>query len=65
MGRPLFIYVNSEAGKRAEVQSFVSFYLENMNVLSTEVGFIPLDDTETQNAKSVWTRFVEGITAGD
>ena len=65
LGRPLFIYVNSEAGKRAEVQSFVSFYLENMNVLSTEVGFIPLDDTETQNAKSVWTRFVEGITAGD
>ncbi len=65
LGRPLFIYVNSEAGKRPEVQSFVSFYLDNMNDLSAEVGFIPLSDTETQNVKTIWTTFVEGLSASE
>ncbi len=62
LGRPLFIYVNSEAGKRPEVQSFVHFYLDNMNALTEEVGFIPLSAEETANAKTVWNNFLASLT---
>ncbi len=63
LGRPLFLYVNSDAGKRPEVQSFIQFYLDNMNELSEEVGFIPLSAAETSNAKSVWAAFVASLSA--
>jgi len=42
LSRPLFIYVNSSAAKKAEVQSFVNFYLQNAPALSAEVGYVPL-----------------------
>jgi len=42
LSRPLFIYVNSTAAKKAEVQSFVNFYLQNAPALSAEVGYVPL-----------------------
>lgn len=61
LGRPLFIYVNSVAGARKEVQSFVNFYLDNVNELSEEVGFIPLTDEELASAKSTWQTFVSSL----
>jgi phosphate transport system substrate-binding protein len=63
LGRPLFIYVNSTAGARTEVQEFVKFYLENTNTLSKEVGYIPLADDELATAKSKWVEFVKSIAA--
>jgi phosphate transport system substrate-binding protein len=44
LSRPLFIYVNKFRVKRAEVDSFVKFYLKNAGKLSREVGYIPLPD---------------------
>lgn len=58
LGRPLFIYVNSAAAKRAEIQAFVKFYLEQVNTLSAEVGFIPMTDEETAAVKAKWEAFV-------
>ena len=46
LGRPLYIYVNSTAAARPEIKEFVGFYLEEMNALAEEVGFIPLTDEE-------------------
>jgi len=43
LSRPLFIYVNTESMKRAEVRAFVVFYLENADKLVTEVGYTPLE----------------------
>lgn len=63
LGRPLFIYVNSTAGKRKEVQEFVRFYLANTNELSTEVGFIPLTDEETIAVKAKWESFISSLAA--
>ncbi|HUQ65201.1 MAG TPA: PstS family phosphate ABC transporter substrate-binding protein, partial [Flavitalea sp.] len=63
LGRPLFIYVNSTAGTRKEVQAFVSFYLDNANVLTEEVGFIPLTNEELATAKSKWQDFISSLTA--
>ena len=62
LGRPLFIYVNSTAGGRKEVQEFVHFYLEQVNTLSAEVGFIPLTDEETIAVKAKWESFVTSLT---
>lgn len=61
LGRPLFIYVNSKAGVRPEVQEFVRFYLDNMNLLSEEVGFIALTDEETAAGKAKWEAFMTSI----
>ena len=61
LGRPLFLYVNSEAGKRKEVQEFIKFYLNNVNDLSAEVGFIPLTEEETTTAKTKWESFVTSL----
>lgn len=50
LSRPLFIYVNSKAIERLEVQKFLEFYLTTIGNLATEVGFIPLskEDYEIQ-----------------
>lgn len=44
LSRPLFIYVRTEALSRPEVAQFVSFYLDNVKSLSSEVGYVPLQD---------------------
>lgn len=62
LGRPLFIYVNSAAGKRKEVQEFVRFYLMQTNTLSAEVGFIPLTEEETTTVKAKWESFITSLT---
>jgi len=59
LSRPLFIYVNSEAVKRAEVTEFVKFYLENSKTLSREVGFIPLSDEEYAGQKKKFEDFLQ------
>lgn len=63
LGRPLFIYVNSTAGARKEVQEFIRFYLDNANLLAEEVGFIPLTDEEVASAKAKWEGFVSSLSA--
>ena len=45
LSRPLFIYTTEALlTEREEVVGFVNFYLENTNVLSEEVGYVPLPD---------------------
>jgi len=61
LSRPLFIYVNSTAGKRKEVQEFVRFYLDNTNALSKEVGYIPMTDEETASVKTKWEEFIKSL----
>ena len=58
LGRPLYIYINSLAAKRKEVQSFVSYYLDNANALAEEVGFIPQTEEETTAVKAKWAEFM-------
>jgi phosphate transport system substrate-binding protein len=45
LSRPLFIYTReSFLQDRPEVLGFINFYLENTNVLSEEVGYVPMPD---------------------
>jgi phosphate transport system substrate-binding protein len=49
LARPVYIYVTDIAAKRAEVSSFVNFYLTNGSTLVPDVGYIPLTSEEYQN----------------
>jgi phosphate transport system substrate-binding protein len=61
LGRPLYIYVNSAAGKRKEVQEFVKFYLDNSSTLAEEVGFIALTAEELTAQKTKWDSFIASL----
>lgn len=42
LSRPLYIYINEKALTRPEVLAFLHFYLDNVETLSKEVGYVPL-----------------------
>jgi phosphate transport system substrate-binding protein len=48
LSRPIFIYVNLQAAKKAEVREFIRFYLKNAKELVKEVGYVPLVDQDYQ-----------------
>ena len=52
LSRPIFIYVSKGALKKPEVAAFVDFYMENTNMLSEEVGYIPLDEATLNETKA-------------
>ncbi len=58
LARPLYIYINNKAAERKEVQEFINFYLEKVNVLVGEVGYISLSDEELQSIKNKWQDFL-------
>jgi phosphate transport system substrate-binding protein len=66
LSRPMFIYVNTSALGRPEVQSFVEYYLSAGEPLVAEVGYVPLTDAELQlvrqrfAARTVGTMFDPG-----
>jgi phosphate transport system substrate-binding protein len=46
LSRPIFIYPRVRSLERAEIRSFLEFYLTKGNALVREVGYIPLTDRE-------------------
>lgn len=58
LSRPLYIYINNKAAERKEVQEFINFYLNKMNTLVSEVGYIPLSDDELKAVQSKWQDFL-------
>jgi len=59
LGRPLFIYINSKAGARKEVQEFARFYLANGATLSQAVGFVPMTAEETTAEQAKLEEFIK------
>ncbi|NJO69380.1 MAG: PstS family phosphate ABC transporter substrate-binding protein [Bacteroidetes bacterium] len=59
LSRPLFIYINSKSLERKEVQTFVSFYIENVAALAEEVGYIPLTKEQNESSKRRWEDFLK------
>jgi phosphate transport system substrate-binding protein len=59
LSRPLFLYVDSVASKRFEVDQFIRFYLSTAPELVPETGFIPLSDI---SYRLIYDRYVEGKT---
>ncbi len=50
--RPLFIYVKRSALEQAHVADFVTFYLETVNEVIEEVGYIPVPDEVIADAQA-------------
>lgn len=50
--RPLFIYVRNDALAKAEVADFVTFYLDTVNSLIEEVGYVPAPDSVIAEARA-------------
>lgn len=50
--RPLFIYVNAESLNRAEVQTFVEFFINNTSEYSERVGYVRLPEGIMEAAKT-------------
>jgi len=60
LSRPLFIYVSKKSLARPEIQQFVSFFLDNMSELSSEVGYVGLPSDVVELAKSRLSNQVVG-----
>jgi len=61
LSRPLFIYPDiGKAKERAELKTFVDFYLDNTSALSAEVGYIAMPDAALQAEKDEWAAAVGG-----
>ena len=59
LSRPIFIYVNTAALSRPEVQKFIDYYVTSASPLVSEVGYVPLTDSEQ---KLVQQRFASKKT---
>lgn len=59
LGRELYIYPSAQALQRPEVRQFVSFYLENINSITSRVGFIPLTEEQLADARAKVERLVQ------
>jgi phosphate transport system substrate-binding protein len=51
LGRGLYIYPSSEALQDETVQAFVEFYIDNVNTVTPEIGFISMTDEQTQESQ--------------
>lgn len=52
MTRPLYIYVRTDSLKLPHVQAFTTYYLDVVNDLITDIGYIPQPDAELAEAKA-------------
>jgi phosphate transport system substrate-binding protein len=57
LSRPVFIYVSKAAAKRAEVKSFVNFYLTSAAEIVSDVGYIPLPDDQYKKELEEFSAF--------
>ncbi|MGH2772494.1 MAG: PstS family phosphate ABC transporter substrate-binding protein, partial [Actinomycetota bacterium] len=57
LSRPLFIYVSKKAAAKPEVSSFVDFYLESVNDIVADVGYVPMPDEALEKATTDWEGF--------
>ncbi|MDZ4786956.1 MAG: PstS family phosphate ABC transporter substrate-binding protein [bacterium] len=59
LARPLFIYIRKDSMKKTEVQEYAKFYINNAKELTTQVGYVPLQDAVYSLAMK---KFDKGIT---
>lgn len=59
--RPLFIYVSTESLKRAEVNAFVEYYLENAAEVAPNVGYVQLPQELSDRAMEVFNNPEENV----
>ena len=51
LSRPLYLYINKKSfAEKAQVKSFIQFYIKNATELVKSSGYVPLDDYTAQEA---------------
>jgi phosphate transport system substrate-binding protein len=50
LSRPLFVYPSADALKRAEVDAFLKFYIENSKEIAEQALFVPMTEAQQQEA---------------
>jgi phosphate transport system substrate-binding protein len=60
LARPLFVYPSAAALEEETVDAFLQFYLDNINDVAEQVGFIPLTDEQLQQSQDK----LEGLIGG-
>jgi phosphate transport system substrate-binding protein len=53
LSRPLYLYVRTSSLARSEVKSFVEFYLNEVNRVVAEAGYVPVPDEVLQKNKQI------------
>ena len=51
LSRPMFIYINKSVLEQPHIKKFVTFYLENAETISKEVGYVPLESYDVEKGK--------------
>ncbi len=57
LSRPLYIYVKKASVARAEIKAFVDFYLEKVDSILADVGYIPLHADDLQASVQAWAAY--------
>jgi phosphate transport system substrate-binding protein len=60
LSRPLYAYPSDQALQNETVDSFLQFYLDNINAIAEQIGFIPMTDQQLQESQSK----LESLTSG-
>jgi phosphate transport system substrate-binding protein len=64
LSRPLFVYPSASALEEETVDAFLQFYLDNINDVAEQVGFIPLTDEQLQQSQDKLDSLVSGGGGG-
>ncbi len=64
LSRPIFIYVSKASARRPEVESFVTFYLQNARKFVPEVGYVPFQANVYQAAMKRFQKRMLGTVFG-
>jgi phosphate transport system substrate-binding protein len=59
LARPLFIYPSGDALKREEFDAFMTYYLENVNAVAEQVGFIGLTEEQLSENEQKLEKLIE------
>ena len=64
LSRPLFVYPSAQGLENETVDAFLQFYLDNINAIAEQIGFIPLTDQQLSDSKSKLDSLVGGGGGG-
>jgi phosphate transport system substrate-binding protein len=64
LSRPLYVYPSDQALQNETVDAFLQFYLDNINAVAEQVGFIPLTDQQLSESKSKLDSLIGGGGGG-
>jgi phosphate transport system substrate-binding protein len=64
LSRPLFVYPSAQALENETVDAFLQFYLDNINAVAEQIGFIPLTEQQLSESKSKLESLIGGGGGG-